>query len=79
MQFNQQNERSEVLLKDWVSNVNTYLEDVEVVDRRDPFNLQLAIVNDNYPMDDVLTMLNNTQFSFDITSFYVSGTIIYLS
>lgn len=79
MQFNQQNEGSETVLKDWVSNVNAYLEDFEVVDRKDPFNLQLAIVSNDYPMDGVLTMLNTTQFSFDITSFYVSGTIIYLS
>ena len=50
-----------------------------MVDRKDPFNLQLAVVNDDYPLDDVLVMLNSTRFSFDITSFYVSGTIVYLS
>ena len=49
-----------------------------MVDRKDPFNLQLAIVSDDYPLDDVLIRLNTTQrFSFDIMSFYVSGIIIY--
>lgn len=53
--------------------------DVTVIDREDPFNLQLAIVNDNYPLDDVLTKLNNTSFYFEFNRFYVSGILIHLS
>ena len=66
-------------MKNWVDTVNDYLKDFKVVDRTDPFNLQLAVVNSNYPLDDAFMILNNTEFSFDVTSFYVSGIIIHLN
>ena len=47
-----------------------------MVDRKDPFGLPLAVVNEDYPLDNVLQMLNSSQFDFDMTSFYVSGIII---
>ena len=74
--FNQQNEQSERILKAWVNDVNIYLKDFKVVDRKDLFGLPLAVVNEDYPLDNVLQMLNSSQFDFDMTSFYVSGIII---
>ena len=74
--FNQQNEQSEGILKKWVNDVNVYLKDFKVVDRKDPFGLPLAVVNYDYPLDNVLPMLNSSRFDFDMTSFYVSGIII---
>ena len=50
-----------------------------MVDRKDPFNVQLAIVTDNYPLDSTLTKLNNISFSLDFNRFYVSGVIIRFS
>lgn len=50
---------------------------IEVVDRKDAFNLPLAVVTDKYPLNDVLRL--NTTFSFDFDSFYVSGIIIRLT
>lgn len=49
-----------------------------MVDRKDPFNLPLAVVTGDYPLDDVLSKLNETSFSFAFNRFYVSGIIIHL-
>ena len=56
-------------------------DDIEVVDRTDPFNLQFAVVSNSYPLDTVLAKLNNINisFSFDFNRFYVSGVIIHFS
>lgn len=76
---NLQAETSETILKAVVSDVNTYLRGhIERVDRKDPFNLPLAVVNDDYPLDEVLPKLNNTSFDFNFNRFYVSGVIIHL-
>jgi len=67
-----------MFLRNWVKNINEYLQShgIKVVDRKDPFNLQLAVVTDSYPLDDVLSKLNETSFNFDFNRFYVSGVII---
>lgn len=52
---------------------------VEVVHRSDPFGLQLALVNDDYPLNDTLAILNNISFNFEFNRFFVSGVIIHLS
>lgn len=74
------NGSSQEFLKKWINNVSTYLESkVEVVHRSDPFGLQLALVNDDYPLDDALAILNNISFNFEFNRFFVSGVIIHLS
>ena len=78
--FNRQDEESKTYLTNWVDHVNNNFEGlIDVVDRKDPFNVQLAIVTDNYPLDSTLTKLNNISFSFDFNHFYVSGVIIRFS
>lgn len=79
--FNRQDDNSQTYLHNWVSDTNMYFDedDIEVVDRTDPFNLQLAVVSHNYPLDTALAKLNSTSFSFESNRFYVSGVIVHFS
>lgn len=45
-------------------------------ERKDPLDMPLAVVKGSYPIDEVLSNLNDTMFSYALDSYYVAGVII---
>ena len=47
-----------------------------VDERKDPFDMPLAVVKESYPVEDVLPNLSTIMFNYNLESYYVAGVII---
>jgi len=71
-------EQSEAFLKNWVNEVRECLSTngITVNEKKDPFDMPLAVVKESYPVEDVLPNLSNITFDYNLESYYVAGIII---
>ena len=71
-------ELSETFLKNLVNEVRKCLttNGITVDERKDPFDMPLAVVKESYPVEDVLPNLTNITFHYNLESYYVAGVII---